>query len=823
MERRQEHEPSPVRDTIAQEGLSRKDAAVQHPLQRPVVSPVALSEARRRRALSRTLTQVSADVPVVASDDRGRGGLRIARAQATQAVERTRLLRDALDYLGREALAALVAMWRPPRHPAPDPEAAHISGEHIVDALTPTTRMLLRWWFADAARDARPADFHHGQRQALLRTVLACEWLDADDPDTLYRRACSLDAAPSTMPPMSTTGIDRPWTCRLHFAAGTGGGRVLFALWLWQWLNHRADPASRRFHARTVLRIGDASRVAAWRDRWFGPVATTGRRDPARTGWWRDLRLLLPPRLRGTLTALFRDGTMDDADAPLRIEHAPDLAVDQLSLQLWSKDDAVDAAPRLRFDLSTTMPDPTAAGASDDTACIAQTAPLSLAEYRCTDAVHDGIAKPVLLLSPAGTSPADRRRPKGRSSPRPALRRQHHRQLAEGLAELQRRNRVAAATSRLSTPHLQTPHPPTSRLLVLCADARHPRAVLRALRARGMPRDAVSMPADPVDERTLVLVRTAACRIAPDPGIGVLVPLRDPCAPAAVFDDPARLLAPALPSAWPTPEQATARHRLRERLAAGRMPADRNAFLAVIEHPADHDAYAAWIAARAAIRPPVAAHATASPTLATDGAPAWPTMPASPSSWILDLPTGMTEDIVRAWFDDGSGLMSAFVACAAADPLVASLRPLDPRRDAAALRDALLARGRPTAPWPRAIVRTARHVHVVAFTGGVPSNDRARAGAQCPDVDRLRRTLARLCRRASLRMHEGTHAPSPWRYVEVPIPRFWSWKRQGIPLSTLLLALPDLAEAADTRRDVAMLDGTIDASARAAHSVRHPH
>lgn len=823
MERRQEHEPSSVRDTIAQEGLSRKDAAVQHPLQRPIFSPVALSEARRRRALSRTLTQVSADVPVVASDDRGRGGLRDTRVHHVQASERIRLLHDALDYRGREAMAALAALSWPPRLPASDPEAAHTCGERIVHALTPTTRMLLRWWFADATRDARPANFHHGQRQALLRTVLACEWLDADDPDTLYRRACLPDTAPPTLPPMSMAGIDRPWACRLHFAAGTGGGRVLFALWLWQWLNHRADPASRRFHARTVLRIGDATRVVGWRDRWFGPVAATGRRDPARTGWWRDLRLLLPPRPRGTLTALFRDGAMDDADAPLRIEHAPDLATDQVSLQLWSKDDPVDAAPRLRFDLSTRVPDPDISVTSNDAASIAQAAPLSLAEYRYTDAIHDGVAKPVLLLSPAGTSPADRRCPKSRPSPRPTLRRQHHRQLAEGLAEWQRRNRVAATTSRLSTPHLQTPHPPTARLLVLCADARHPRAVLRALRAHGMPRDAVSMPADPVDERTLILVRTAACRIAPDPGIGVLVPLRDPCAPAARFDDPARLLAPALPSAWPTPEQATARHRLRERLAAGCMPGDRGAMLAVIEHPADHDVYAAWIAARAATRPPTTAHATASPILAADIPPAWRSMPASSASRVLDLPAGMTEDIVRAWFDDGSGLMSAFVACAAADPLVASLRPLDPRRDAAALRDALLARGRPTAPWPRAIVRTARHVHVVAFTGVVPSNDRARAGTQCPDDDRLRRTLARLCRRASLRMHEGTHAPSPWRYVEVPIPRFWSWKRQGIPLSTLLLALPDLAEAADTRRDAVTSDGTVDASARAAHSARHPH
>lgn len=809
MERRQEHEPSSVRDTIAQEGLSRKDAAVQHPPQRPIVSPVALSEARRRRALSRTLTQVSADVPVVASDDRGRGGLRDTRVHHAQASERIRLLHDALDYRGREAMAALAALSWPPRFPASDPEAAHTCGERIVHALTPTTRMLLRWWFADATRDARPANFHHGQRQALLRTVLACEWLDADDPDTLYRRACLPDTAPATLPPMSMADVDRPWACRLHFAAGTGGGRVLFALWLWQWLNHRADPASRHFHARTVLRIGDASRVAAWRDRWFGPVAATGRRDPARTGWRRDLRLLLPPRPRGTLTALFRDGAMDDADAPLRIEHAPDLAADQVSLQLWSVDDPVDAAPRLRFDLSTTVPDPTSAAASDDASAATQAAPLTLAEYRYTDAIHDGVAKPVLLLSPAGTWAADRRCPKSRPSPRPTLRRQHHRQLAEGLAEWRLRNRVAAASA--ASTGATTTATTTSRLLVLCADARHPRAVLRALRARGMPRDAVSMPADPVDDRTLVLVRTAACRIAPDPGIGVLVPLRAPYAPAAGFDDPARLLAPALPSAWPTPEQATARHRLRERLAAGCMPADRGAMLTVIEHPADHDVYAPWIAARAAIRPPTTAHSAASPTLATDISPAWRSMPGSFASRVLDLPAGMTEDIVRTWFDDGSGLMSAFVACAAADPRIASLRPLDPRRDAAALRDALLARGQPTLPWPRAIVRTSRRVHVVAFTDAVPSDDR------------LPPALARLCRRASLRMHDGTHAPRPWRYVQVSIPRFWSWKRQGIPLSTLLLALPDLAEASDLRRDAVASDGAIDASARAAHSARHPH
>lgn len=828
MERRQEHGPLPVRNTIPQEGLPRKDAAVQHPPQRPAAAPVALSDARRRRALSRTLTQVSADVPVVPPDGRGRGGFRDGargdHADESPALAQARLLRDVLDYRGREVMAVLASSsWRSDR-PAPIPhDGSPAHGDRIVDALTSTTRTLLRWWFSDPIRNARPTNFHHGQRQAILRTVLACEWLGTDDPITLYRRACLTDAAsmPTTgaTPPASgahdtnTPAADRPWACRLDFAAGTGGGRMLFALWLWQWLNHRADPTERRFCGQAVLQIGDATRVATWRDRWRGPVTAQGRRDADLTGWRRDLRLLLPPRLRGAVIALFRDGAMnsatDGADTPLRIEHAPDLGDDRVSLQLWGAATSRGiehghAAPRLRFDLSTGARADHDTGRSRDATRAPQAPSLLLAEYHPIDAIHDGIAKPVLLLTPAGASPGNPRHAQRRPSPRPTLRRHHHRQLAEALAEWRRRIVIDHAAIGDATSATTTPAS-TVRMLVLCANPRHPRAVLRALRVHGVARDAVSLPDEPVHAGTAILVRTASCRITPDPDIHVCVPLRCTEARASGFDDPVRLLAPALPAAWPVPEQAAARRRLRERIASGSLPGDRHALLGVVELPSDQKVYAAWLTAGAAIRAPTAVPMMSStaPDASRRSLPA----PGSRTGRVLDIPSGMSESIVQAWLDDGSGLIPAFVTYAADDPAVTSLRPVDPRRDASGLRDAVLARGCPLAAWPQAIVRTATHVHLVAFTGtDLWDEDTRDDGCDIPSYakrlrdDPLVRMLGRVCRLAS------RHAPRQWRHVQMPIPRFWSWKRQGVPLSTLLLTLPDLAADPATHRMAAAHD-----------------
>jgi type III restriction enzyme len=43
----------------------------------------------------------------------------------------------------------------------------------IFDLVTPTTAELLHWWFGEEAIDTRSLNFHDGQRQAILNTIVS--------------------------------------------------------------------------------------------------------------------------------------------------------------------------------------------------------------------------------------------------------------------------------------------------------------------------------------------------------------------------------------------------------------------------------------------------------------------------------------------------------------------------------------------------------------------------------------------------------------------------------------------------------------------------
>jgi type III restriction enzyme len=51
----------------------------------------------------------------------------------------------------------------------------------LYDLVTPTTAELLRWWFLEDICAARRFNFHAGQRQAILNTIVAHEVWAAGD------------------------------------------------------------------------------------------------------------------------------------------------------------------------------------------------------------------------------------------------------------------------------------------------------------------------------------------------------------------------------------------------------------------------------------------------------------------------------------------------------------------------------------------------------------------------------------------------------------------------------------------------------------------
>jgi type III restriction enzyme len=121
----------------------------------------------------------------------------------------------------------------------------------IFELVTPTTAELLKWWFGDDMVDARGGalgglNFHQGQRQAILNTIVAHEVLGqhAHGLLNLYR-----EVAPDALlvgNRLNELQSDKHQYAKycLKMATGTGKTWVLQALMIWQLLNKTAALAA---------------------------------------------------------------------------------------------------------------------------------------------------------------------------------------------------------------------------------------------------------------------------------------------------------------------------------------------------------------------------------------------------------------------------------------------------------------------------------------------------------------------------------------------------------------------------------------------------
>ena len=121
----------------------------------------------------------------------------------------------------------------------------------ILELVTPTTAELLKWWFGEDMTASRPSlNFHAGQKQAILNTIVAHEVLGSTTLLDLYQQAAP-DAllAGTRLNEVAQAKHAHPKYC-LKMATGTGKTWVLQALLIWQLLNKTAALAEGMDDAR---------------------------------------------------------------------------------------------------------------------------------------------------------------------------------------------------------------------------------------------------------------------------------------------------------------------------------------------------------------------------------------------------------------------------------------------------------------------------------------------------------------------------------------------------------------------------------------------
>ncbi len=231
-----------------------------------------------------------------------------------------------------------------------------ISLEHgeaeILDLVTPTTADLLKWWFGEDMVTARIGlNFHEGQKQAILNTIVAHEVLSTDRErwslSDLYQ-ATSPDAllVGKRLEEVSQAKHAHPKYC-MKMATGTGKTWVLQALMIWQLLNktHALEEGidDPRFTRQFMIVAPGLIVYERLLDAFCGKLISggNGARDFSKSDVAQFADLFIPEAYRDILFGFVRGNVCSKADIGLKATGNGMIAITNWHL-LAEGDDAAD-------------------------------------------------------------------------------------------------------------------------------------------------------------------------------------------------------------------------------------------------------------------------------------------------------------------------------------------------------------------------------------------------------------------------------------------------------------------------------------------------
>ncbi|MEY2893651.1 MAG: hypothetical protein RJA98_3559 [Pseudomonadota bacterium] len=218
----------------------------------------------------------------------------------------------------------------------------------LFERVTPATAELLHWWFGEDMTASRVGlNFHPGQRQAILNTIVAHEVLGASTLRELYERvAPEALLTGSRLAEVSGGKHAHPKYC-LKMATGTGKTWVLQALLVWQLLNKNAALAEARDDARFTRQfmVVAPGLIVYERllDAFCGKLvagSATGARDFASSDMARCAELFIPESQRESVLAFVRGNVCSKTEIGLKATGNGMLAI--TNWHLLSEGDEVD-------------------------------------------------------------------------------------------------------------------------------------------------------------------------------------------------------------------------------------------------------------------------------------------------------------------------------------------------------------------------------------------------------------------------------------------------------------------------------------------------
>lgn len=169
----------------------------------------------------------------------------------------------------------------------------------MMEAVTPVTAELLKYWFCEPYTNERKYNFHVGQRQSILNIIYLHEVLGVECVTDIYEKAAP-DLVPETdLAALSQEKYQLP-KYAVKMATGTGKTWVMHAILLWQVLNARHEEEHTGRYTRHFAIVAPGLVVYdRLLDAYLGRLKSgTNERDPLTNDFYRNQDLFIPPQYR---------------------------------------------------------------------------------------------------------------------------------------------------------------------------------------------------------------------------------------------------------------------------------------------------------------------------------------------------------------------------------------------------------------------------------------------------------------------------------------------------------------------------------------------
>lgn len=185
----------------------------------------------------------------------------------------------------------------------------------MLEAVTPVTQDLLKYWFMEPYTEERSKNFHIGQKQSILNIIYLHEVLGICDVREIYEKVNEDLLAECNLTDLAKAKYRIP-KYAVKMATGTGKTWVMHALLLWQLLNarHEEEPSGR--YTQNFLIVAPGLIVYdRLKDAYCGRMKENGgERDLFTNDLYQHKELFIPPAYQDEVFSFVQNNVVTKED-----------------------------------------------------------------------------------------------------------------------------------------------------------------------------------------------------------------------------------------------------------------------------------------------------------------------------------------------------------------------------------------------------------------------------------------------------------------------------------------------------------------------------